>query len=81
MIRPVKYLDLNSCVLNVASFVISELNQSGTTNLRELSEIVTTRLGENARFSFFPALSFLFLLGKVDYNENADAIIPTFLTN
>jgi hypothetical protein len=78
MIRPVKYFDLNSCVLNVSAFVLSELKQSGAMPLRELNEIVTMRLGETARFSFFPALGFLFLLGKLNYNEDVDAVIPTF---
>jgi hypothetical protein len=78
MIRPVKYFDLNSCVLNVAAFVVNELKQSGAMPLRELNEIVTARLGETAKFSFFSALSFLFLLGKLDYNGEVDAVILTF---
>lgn len=81
MIRPVKYFDLNSCVLNVAAFVLKELRQSGAMPLGELNEIVTTRLGEGVRFSFIPALSFLFLLGKLNYDQDVDAVIPTFTTD
>lgn len=81
MIRPVKYLDLSASVLNVAAFILRELRQSGALPLGELNEVVTTRLGEATRFSFSPALNFLFLLGKLNYDQDADVIVPTIDQN
>jgi len=74
MIRPTKYLDLNTCVLRTAAVMLSELQQSQAILLNELDMIVRSRIGETARFNFLPALSFLFLVGKLDYDDNADAL-------
>ena len=76
MIRPAKYHDLNTSVLNVAAFILNELRQSGALPLSELNEVIRTRLGENTRFSFSPALNFLFLLGKLNYDQDTDVIVP-----
>jgi hypothetical protein len=75
MIRPTKYLDLNTCVLRVAAIVLSELRLSRAMPLDELDAIVRSRAGESARFNFLPALSFLFLTGKLDYDDDADAVL------
>ena len=75
MIRPTKYLDLNTCVLHIAAIVLSELQLSRAIPLDELDAIVRSRAGDAARFNFLPALSFLFLVGKLDYDDNADAVL------
>jgi hypothetical protein len=77
MIRPAKYLDLNTSVLNVAGFILNELHQSGALPLSELNEVIRTRLGESTRFSFSSALNFLFLLGKLNYDQETDVIVPS----
>ena len=75
MIRPTKYLDLDTCVLRVAAIVLSELQLSRVVPLDELDIIVRSRAGEAARFNFLPALSFLFLVGRLDYDDNSDTIL------
>ena len=75
MIRPSKYLDLKTCTLRVASVVISALHETSPLPLPELDETVQSRLGEEARFNFVPALNFLYLVGAIDYNAHADAVV------
>lgn len=75
MIRPTKYLDLNTCVLRVAAIMLSELRLSRAMPLNELDAIIRSRVGDSARFNFLPALSFLFLVGKLDYDDDADAVL------
>jgi hypothetical protein len=74
MIRPEKYLDLNTCTIRVASIILSELQQNRVVLLDELDTVVQARLGETARFNFLPALSFLFLLGALEYDLKTDTI-------
>lgn len=75
MICPTKYLDLNTCALRVAAIVLSELQISGVIPLDELDTLVRSRAKEAARFNFLSALSFLFLVGKLDYDDQTDTIM------
>lgn len=75
MIRPSKYIDLDTSVLNVAAVLLTELQTLRAVSLNELSDVVTSRINASAKYNFFPALSFLYMTGKVEYDENADAIV------
>lgn len=77
MIRPTKYLDLGSCVLRIASTILSELMESKVVDLHELENTIQSKLGDSARFNFLPTLSFLFILGKINYDTTNDVIIFT----
>lgn len=75
MIRPTKYLDLNTCVLNVAATVLPKLQEDRMIPLEELDATVRSCIGDTARFSFLSALNFLFLLGKLDYDKETDTVV------
>jgi hypothetical protein len=75
MIQPAKYLDLNTCVLRVAAEILLELQDSKVIPLDELNAVICSQVGDAARFNFIPSLSFLFLLGKLDYDSEADVIL------
>jgi hypothetical protein len=77
MIRPTKYLDLNTSVVRIAAFILKELKVAKTIQINELDEIIRNNLGENSRFNFIASLNFLFLLGKIDYEETSDSLIFT----
>lgn len=74
MIRPTKYLDLRTSVINVSTVIIEALLQSRRVTLTELDETVQIQVGPDARVNFLPALSLLFLLGKVDYDLSIDVV-------
>ena len=75
MIRPTKYIDLDASVLNVTAVVLSELQRIRAIPLGELNEVVTSRIGSSAKYNFAAALSLLYMTGKVEYDENGDAIV------
>jgi hypothetical protein len=81
MIRPTKHIDLSSCVLRVASTILENLQDIEAARLDELDGIIRQRIGENARFNFLEALSFLFLLGAVEYDIASDAVFLTTKKN
>jgi len=74
MIRPAKYLDLETCVVRVAALVIEELRASSILPLTELTARICSRLGDASRPNILPALGLLFLLGKLDYHDEGDAV-------
>lgn len=77
MIRPTKYMDLETNILNIAAEVIAELQRSQILSLEELDELVQTRIDELARINFLPTMSFLYLTGALDYDEDTDAVFFT----
>jgi hypothetical protein len=75
LIRPTKYLDLNSCVLRVVAVILEELRKLPAISLNELESTVQSKAGENAKYNFLSALNFLYIIGKLDYDEESDAIL------
>lgn len=75
MITPHKLLDLEYSLLNVAGKIISILKQTRAIGYDELYAIVT-RNGEveRAKYVFPLSLGFLFLVGKLNYDQNGDVI-------
>ena len=74
MIRPTKYLDLDSCVLNIAAHVLRKLSSSVVLTYDEVLRSVETTLTPRARTDFPLAIDFLFLLGRVNYDEGTDTL-------
>lgn len=74
MIRPTRHLDLNTCVLNVATKVAKSLRDNGSTKYEPLLDAMQSELGESAKFQFPLAVSLLYLLGTVEYDEKADVL-------
>lgn len=74
MIAPHKYLNLNLSVLNLGGVVLNILKDKGAVKYDELLSSVVLQRGENAKEVFIPTLSFLFVLGKIDYKKDIDTI-------
>jgi hypothetical protein len=72
MIRPTRHLDLDTCVLNVATRVARRLREHGPTKHGLLIDLIQDELGPAAKFQFPLAVSLLYLLGMLDYNEDGD---------
>jgi len=73
MIRPDRHTNLDYSVINIGSFILKELNVFYDVGYDELLEKVIDVLGEQARENYPYALNFLFLLGKVKYNQLTDS--------
>jgi len=74
MIAPHKYLDLNLSVLNLGGVVLNVVKEEGAIKYDELLERVILARGANAKEVFIQTLSFLYLLGKIDYKKDIDTI-------
>ncbi len=75
MIRPTKYMDLDSSVIRISSVVLNEVSKSRLLTLNELESTIIEVIGETSRLNLLPSLNFLFLAGKLDYDLDTDAII------
>jgi hypothetical protein len=74
LLTPTKLLDLDTSVLRVAAVMVKALNPRGVMGFEQLRSIVKTRVGADGEISFMPALSFLYLLGRVEYHTQNDTI-------
>lgn len=74
MIAAEKYMDLGSSVIVVGATVLKVLQHSGVTKYDEVLERVVKVRGEHAKETFAATLSFLFLIGKVNYLVDIDSL-------
>jgi hypothetical protein len=72
MIRPAKHLNLNTCVLRLASRLLARLQRERICRFNELRDSVSD-LGEDADVVFLPTIHFLYLLGRVEYHPQTDS--------
>lgn len=74
MIAPHKYLDLHLSILNLGGLILTIMKETGAMKYSELMEKVMLARGENAKDVFIPTLNFLYLIGKIEYNNCLDTI-------
>jgi hypothetical protein len=67
-------MDPKTSVLNVSTEILAELLKINAITLQELDSLIQTRINEKARINFISAISFLYLLGCLDYDLKSDAI-------
>ncbi len=72
MIRLDKHTNLDYSVINISAFLINRLGYKGATKYDELLNDVLNEVGERASTNYPYALNFLFLLGKIKYEEQTD---------
>jgi len=73
MIRPDRHTHLDYSVINISSFILKELNAHYAINYDTLLAKVTDTLGSQARENYPYAVNFLFLLGKLRYEQVTDS--------
>ena len=73
MIRPVKHLELNSCVLRAASILLLKLKNTRVCTYTDLRASLAV-MGEDIDVTFVHAVNLLFLLGRVDYHPQTDSL-------
>lgn len=72
MLTPSKHLDLDRSALRVASVILSELQRRRVIPYDDVMRLVKRRIGDDGDVVVAPALSFLFLLGRVEYHARND---------
>lgn len=73
MIEANKYLNLDLSVIRISSKIISELKENDIVKYDELLKSLQNRIGDEVKQVYTASLSFLFLLGKIEYYEEIDA--------
>lgn len=72
MLTPSKHLDLDRSTLRVAAEILSELNRRRVMEYDSVIRLVERRTGDDADVVVAPALSFLYLIGRLDYHAIND---------
>jgi len=67
-------MDINLSVINIGGMIIKAMEALPVVKYDDLKDKVLINAGDKAKPVFLNALSFLFLLGKVKYNENSDTL-------
>ena len=74
MIAPHKYLDLNLSLLNLGGVILNIMKEDGAVRYDDLLEKVILARGSSVKDVFILTLSFLYLLGKIEYQKDIDTI-------
>lgn len=74
MIKPSKYMNLDLSVINIGGMILKSLSTCPIQKYDELEDYVVSLYGDSAKEVFLNSLSFLYLLGKINYRSKADAI-------
>ena len=74
MIRVTKYTDINLSVIGISAEILKVLQEDCTQKYNHLLGKIINRKGEQAKENFSLALSFLFLMGKIQYYQKEDVI-------
>lgn len=74
MLSAKKHLNLDTSVIRIAAIMLRELGRKGVVEFEKLRSLVIRRVGPDGDVMFLPALSFLFLVGKVEYHLKNDTV-------
>jgi hypothetical protein len=72
MIIPSKHLDLERSVLRVSSEVLRALRKRRVMSHDALVRFIRGKVGDDGDIVVFPALNFLYLLGRLEYHIKTD---------
>ncbi|RFB82155.1 hypothetical protein B5K08_31085 [Rhizobium leguminosarum bv. trifolii] len=73
MITAQKHLDLDNSVLRVAAVMLRELKKRRVLEFSALRKKVLKAVGSESEIAFHSALSFLFVVGKLEYHVKNDS--------
>jgi hypothetical protein len=73
MIRPDRHTNPDFSVINISALILKQLNAFYAVSYDSLSKKVIDTLGEESKENYPYALNFLFLLGKLNYQQETDS--------
>lgn len=74
MLKPDKHTDIKYSVVYLSAIMLKEIQQSGIIKYDELKNILMQKIGSKANENFEQALSFLYLLDRINYLKELDSI-------
>jgi hypothetical protein len=81
MIAPHRLMNLNYSIVSIAAIVVECLIERGAYPLHNILSYAKIEFDDITEQDIMLAVSFLYLLGKVDYDLNADAIFICGVVN
>lgn len=73
MIKPDRHTNPDYSVINISAFILKQIKAQNSIEYDKLMEKVIKGLGEKSKENYPYALNFLFLLGKINYQEQTDS--------
>lgn len=74
MIIPDKFTNPNNCIYYNSYVILNILKNKPQIASKSLYEQYIEKLGNQAEILFLPSLDFLYLLGKIEYNDKKDEL-------
>ncbi len=75
MIAPDKHTDIGTSVPYIAGLALKQIAASGIINYDDLKKYLEKQVGKGMGDNFEYALSFLYLLNRISYNQVSDSFI------
>jgi hypothetical protein len=73
MIKPTKHLSPENSTLSVAAQILKAVHTGRTISYDQLYHKLHRKHGDQLRETLLPALSFLYILGALEYHEKTDS--------
>ncbi|SDI02587.1 MULTISPECIES: ABC-three component system middle component 8 [Flavobacterium] len=73
MIKPDRHTNPKYSILNISTIILTELNAFYAIKYDNLLNKIIIILGDQAKVNFPYALNFLYLLGKLNYEQETDS--------
>jgi len=74
MIEPYKYMQLDVSVINIAYEILNILLNKNNEQFNVIYSLVKEKVGSDIKINFDLAVSFLYLLGKIEYDGIMDSL-------
>ena len=74
MLRPDKHTDIRYSVIYLSGIIMKVIQESGIIKYDELKNAVIQKTGSKANENFELALSFLYLIDKINYQKELDSL-------
>lgn len=74
MLKPEKYVKLENNIIYLGSVILSILKEQPCVKYNELLIQLIYKVNDDAKFSYIETLSFLYLIGRINYDEKKDEI-------
>jgi hypothetical protein len=73
MIKPDRHTNPDTSVINIGSYIITQLNSFYDISYDDLMDKVIENLGKGAKENYPYAINFLYIIGKIQYLEKTDS--------
>lgn len=74
MLEPNKFTDPHNCVIYNSYVILKFIKKRGSVKVQAIRKELIKAIGKSSEPLLIPAIDFLFLLGKINYNINNDTL-------